>query len=864
LGFIAAGSENVVLSNAVDPENPVTLQVFTREGRHLLGAPLEETDQLFTESNGFVPGATYTDEYLNQTGTDAYKNMDYFYGKRASVKDITYLNYVTTGKSDKTEIASPTDYAATITSDRLPAFTGADGGTVITEGALSIQGIPLDALTLGSHGRLDAATVSEWINSSLNASTLPESYVAARADDAIWIERSDLDLSKDLTINGIEIPFQGSNTRFSSVDDLVEQINVAFAAANPTFLAGTGAVHASVNQQGTVILRNLEAGRGRNIHIDATTSNAANALGLPTGFRTGRLVLEQQPPAVFDAGAIDLANEDGLGLTINGQVISFPNDGAGFDNLQALSDRINQVFQELSPSVDATPVVSSINGRGQLVLRNADPRDTSEISLGSETRGLKFNAADIDLDNSDRNGLRINGDLITFPPGGFADLEALATEITASVVGITATVNNNNQLVLNHVPPSNSQILVEGPTGAIHSVLGTAQSIGGALDEDFSLALEITELGSSQDLGRIGLRAESYLDGLIDEDLIVLATSNGTDPQGSEFGFGAYVESNAEFVLESSLRNSHFELEIVQGPSEGQTELQSFVYTNIEGGDQLSIQVTDDPTQTITYAVQGVGFDIDPASSIPFADAIDGLVTAFNASDTSWRLGADGEPLTASRDGRAIVFEAATQTRDAFQITAVPGATRVTYEGLANGSVNGPLRRGEIPSEYGVFEITDTDTGTVVAEQQWPSDHEITYRGVTMQLTEQPAEGDRFTVDGNNLGPDGNFDGQGNNDNIKQLAALETDRSVSASGQTFSEQYVDVIATLGNQATQTDIAKTAIQAVYDQALVARDEVSGVSLDREAADLVRFQQAYQASAQIMQTATRLFDTIIAIR
>jgi flagellar hook-associated protein 1 FlgK len=41
-------------------------------------------------------------------------------------------------------------------------------------------------------------------------------------------------------------------------------------------------------------------------------------------------------------------------------------------------------------------------------------------------------------------------------------------------------------------------------------------------------------------------------------------------------------------------------------------------------------------------------------------------------------------------------------------------------------------------------------------------------------------------------------------------------------------------------------------------------VSGVSLDEEAADLIRFQQAYQANAKVMQTASALFDAILAVR
>ena len=52
--------------------------------------------------------------------------------------------------------------------------------------------------------------------------------------------------------------------------------------------------------------------------------------------------------------------------------------------------------------------------------------------------------------------------------------------------------------------------------------------------------------------------------------------------------------------------------------------------------------------------------------------------------------------------------------------------------------------------------------------------------------------------------------------------------------------------------------------VNEQAVEARDKVSGVSLDEEAADLVRFQQAYQASARVIQTANQLFDAILQVR
>ena len=53
----------------------------------------------------------------------------------------------------------------------------------------------------------------------------------------------------------------------------------------------------------------------------------------------------------------------------------------------------------------------------------------------------------------------------------------------------------------------------------------------------------------------------------------------------------------------------------------------------------------------------------------------------------------------------------------------------------------------------------------------------------------------------------------------------------------------------------------AQQALHDQVVAERDSVSGVNLDEEAADMLRYQQAYQASAKIIQTAQSLFDSVL---
>jgi flagellar hook-associated protein FlgK len=95
------------------------------------------------------------------------------------------------------------------------------------------------------------------------------------------------------------------------------------------------------------------------------------------------------------------------------------------------------------------------------------------------------------------------------------------------------------------------------------------------------------------------------------------------------------------------------------------------------------------------------------------------------------------------------------------------------------------------------------------------------------------------------------------------LVALENERLMPG-GLTLTEAYIERVNQVGNVARQAAISEQALQVVYKQAQEARDGISGVSLDEEASALVRFQQAYQANAKVMQTAMALFDSILQIR
>jgi flagellar hook-associated protein 1 FlgK len=80
---------------------------------------------------------------------------------------------------------------------------------------------------------------------------------------------------------------------------------------------------------------------------------------------------------------------------------------------------------------------------------------------------------------------------------------------------------------------------------------------------------------------------------------------------------------------------------------------------------------------------------------------------------------------------------------------------------------------------------------------------------------------------------------------------------------TIGEAYLDVVNQIANVNQQSQVATKALEVVHQQAVEARESVSGVSLDQEAANLIQFQQAYQAAAKSMQVASQLFDAVLRI-
>lgn len=101
--------------------------------------------------------------------------------------------------------------------------------------------------------------------------------------------------------------------------------------------------------------------------------------------------------------------------------------------------------------------------------------------------------------------------------------------------------------------------------------------------------------------------------------------------------------------------------------------------------------------------------------------------------------------------------------------------------------------------------------------------------------------------------------GIGSNANMAAMAGLAGQNLIQ--GQTLSSAYSNLVGTVGSDGQAASVAATAAQGILTQAQSVQQSISGVNLDEEAANLVNFQQAYQAAASMIGTAQTLFASLL---
>lgn len=140
---------------------------------------------------------------------------------------------------------------------------------------------------------------------------------------------------------------------------------------------------------------------------------------------------------------------------------------------------------------------------------------------------------------------------------------------------------------------------------------------------------------------------------------------------------------------------------------------------------------------------------------------------------------------------------------------------------------------------------------------------------ITIKLSGTPVNGDSFTLANS---ASGGFSSVGDNRNALALADLQISKTLSALDangnpvagpptRSFGDAYGSLVANVATKTKQADASQETQKSLLDQTTKRFDQVSGVNLDEEAANLIKYQQSYQAAAQIITVSNTIFDTLL---
>ena len=294
------------------------------------------------------------------------------------------------------------------------------------------------------------------------------------------------------------------------------------------------------------------------------------------------------------------------------------------------------------------------------------------------------------------------------------------------------------------------------------------------------------------------------------------------------------------------------------------------------GSDILGVTIVgDNATYEVNYDVLPSSASTVTAIDIADADLLTKLDYTINftsgAGDYEVINEATGETvatgtlvgLTASFDGLDVTFDALPASGDSFELNFA-GRTGVT----------GDVYRVEF-SAAGDYEVLNVTNGETVTTGNLAAAGFIFFDGLAVEFDAVPADGDFFTIGYTGLqvsdtltaetiaasdSPAGTAE-PGNNGNALMMSELANSALVGLGSKTFTQYQSGLVSAIGVLKSASESALDSQQTLVENLEIERDEVSGVSLDEEAAALIEFQQAYQASARYISAITELTDYLI---
>jgi len=797
------GSSVAVLSDAVSASD---IQIFTREGRHIAGSPLNnvEISALMNSENGFTKGALYNGAYLNQTN-NAYRGMSL---------DVSYqggLYAIDLGSNGSTAVAI-------------------GGNTTVPANTVRSQDF---TVTMANGDRKDIS-MSAGISAGAAAAKLNEalSENGVLAESNLRVELSSFSAAGEVkfdieSLNAVPITIAAAITP-SNIEPLARAIN------NETANTGVSAV---LSANGKRLI--LESKGGEDIIFSSVGSASpefsSKILGTDGSAVTAPLVIGSNG----SNGRINTARFSGILTVSAGDAFSID---AGNGVVNAVKDPLRGGFVSVSGNAtgDTKRIAFEVNpdssGSAAALDGLKAVAASGSFSLGLPTidSAIRFDAnisasSLTDLSTTAVNkavveAIREQGPLSSLTGSPTSPLPAEGASVTVSFAGdlYKLTMADGDVLVSGGEP---------GRVTAYFDASGRLQLFGG---------------------GTIAGQQVVVVD-----DSVVGNNLNAA----SQFGIATPTSrlTGREFTLAAGLPT----------------------LSVMFNGSQVSIAIAADGTISKTPAVAGLSARWQESSSgrgriiLEVSSAVDQMQVTrptnslgFKTADVSLRLtdgiiqakSLTGDVVAIEADARGIAGQTITMSNmpheDLLILVTGGGARSI---GAVYGEVLAAPERSQISVEVSdengtVIEILDSETGHSIATRLLDQNGFANFGDYQLELRGLAKKGDKFSI-GQNL----NATGDGRNMNL--LLNLQTADANGTNSGGFQQVFNTIVASVGAAVRSGDISLEAATAQRDAAAEAESEFSGVNLDSEAAALMEFQQAYQASARILSTARELFQSLM---
>ena len=531
------------------------------------------------------------------------------------------------------------------------------------------------------------------------------------------------------------------------------------------------------------------------------------------------------------------------------------------DATAGLSPALQNFFagvQEVAANPNSVPARQSLLSAGQSFVARFQAMDTrlSEIRAGVESQI----ASSVESINGLANQIaELNQRIViaqaagpNVPANDLLDQRDQLLEELSGLVSITTLTQDDGSV---NVFVGNGQALVTGGSAATLNTAGNGfdvtekeivYSVGGS-------AVVITDSLSGGKLGGLLRFREEILDpaqNSLGRVAVVLGTEfNAQHAQGMDLDGvlgGAFFDLGAPQV--SGLSTNTGTLGVTYD-SANIAELTTRDYVVSHNGTAWTLADSEGNTEVLTGAgpfnVHGLTIDVGAAVA---GDRYQIRPTRSAGEDIGLAIG----------NVRAIAAAAPVRIGEATTATGMPvntGDGVLRFAGVDDGF---SATNVAIDLSYDVgtatFNYTGSSSGSFAYDPLTDSGTTFNIAGVNFTITGTPADGDAFTIDTNT-------NGTGDNSNALALAGLQTALTVENGTTNFQGAYAQMISDVGTRARQAEIGHTAQQALQRQAVSDRAAVAGVNLDEEAANLLRFQQAYQAMAQVVTVADSMFQTLL---